>query len=253
MRLITIPMSHYCEKARWGLAHAGVPWVEEAHLQGFHYRALRAHTERGLVPVLLTPDGAVADSTAILKYLDRGLPAERRLYPEAQRAEVEALEDGFDEGLGVETRRWVYYHWRSVPSREVLRTAAQGVPAWERLVAPLLFPLLRAFLDRRLAITPDNVERGAQVIQSSFDAVAARLAGGRAFLCGERFTAADLSFACMAAPILLPAEYGIRLPALEEAPARARPAIERYRRHPAGQFALRLFRENRGRAQFVPV
>ena len=36
MRLITIPMSHYCEKARWGLAHAGVEYVEEAHLQVFH-------------------------------------------------------------------------------------------------------------------------------------------------------------------------------------------------------------------------
>jgi len=45
MRLITIPMSHYCEKARWALSHAGVDFVEEAHLQVFHYAAARVGRE----------------------------------------------------------------------------------------------------------------------------------------------------------------------------------------------------------------
>ncbi|HWY26143.1 MAG TPA: glutathione S-transferase [Nevskia sp.] len=248
MRLITIPMSHYCEKARWGLVHAGVDYVEDAHLQVFHYLAVRRHSSRGMVPVLITDTAAVADSTAILHFLDARLPDASRLYTEQQRGEVESLEEYFDEQLGVETRRWVYFHWMNLPAREVLKTAAHGVPAWQRLIAPLLFPLLRFFLNRKLAISSANVDRGVQLIVGIFDEVAARLGDGRPYLCGARFTAADLSFACMAAPVILPPEYGIPLPTPDQAPQPAREDIRRFRAHPAGQFALRLFAERRGKA-----
>jgi glutathione S-transferase len=248
MRLLTIPMSHYCEKARWGLAHAGVDYIEDAHLQLFHYFAVRRHHSSGKVPVLVAGAEVVADSTAILQYLDRRLPEERKLYPASLRGEVEALEDQFDEGLGIETRRWVYFHWLGLPARQVLRTAGQGVPAWERALAPLLFPPMSGYLDRRLGISAEAVARGLELIAATFDGVAARLSDGRRYLCGERFTAADLGFACMAAPILLPPQYGIRLPSPEEGPPAARADVARFRAHPAGRFAMRLFAEDRSQA-----
>jgi glutathione S-transferase len=245
MRLLTIPMSHYCEKARWGLAHAGLDYVEEAHLQVFHYRPVRRHSKAGKVPVLVTEGEAIADSTAILHYLDRRLPAQRRLYPEVQRAEVEALEDRYDEVLGIETRRWVYQRWGELPAREVLRTAGQNTPGWERAAATVMFPLVSRFLDARLGITAEAVAAGCCTISTIFDETAARLVDGRPYLLGDAFTAADLTFACMAAPVLLPSEYGIRLPTLEESPPAARAEVRAWREHPAGQFALRLFRERR--------
>jgi glutathione S-transferase len=241
-RLITIPMSHYCEKARWGLSHAGVPYIEEAHLQVFHYRAVRQYTAKGMVPILITDTDVIQDSTAILQYLDRRLPESRKLYPEIHRADIVAMEDAFDEVLGVETRRWVYFHWQSQPMREVLRTAAQGVPTWERALAPILFPLMLMYIRRHLAVSHDNVERGLQVITSVFDKVAATLRDGRRFLVGDSLTAADITFASMAAPVLLPPEYGIVLPTLDAAPEEARSDIQRFREHPAGQFALGLFK-----------
>ena len=30
--LITIPISHFCEKARWALERAGLPYREERHV-----------------------------------------------------------------------------------------------------------------------------------------------------------------------------------------------------------------------------
>jgi glutathione S-transferase len=245
MRLITIPMSHYCEKARWGLAHAGVSYAEEAHLQVFHYRAVRPYNRKGMVPVLVTGSGAIADSTAILQFLDRSLPAERKLYPGAQRHEIESLEEDFDEGLGVETRRWVYFQYMQAPAREVLQTAAQGAPRWQQVIAPMLLPMMRLYLHRHLKITRERVALGVHAIERTFERVATRLGDGRPYLVGKRFTAADLTFACMASPVLLPPEYGIRLPTLEEAPYAARADIARFRAHPAGAFALRLFREHR--------
>ncbi|TJY62971.1 glutathione S-transferase family protein [Sinimarinibacterium sp. CAU 1509] len=245
MRLITIPMSHYCEKARWALDHADVDYVEDAHLQVFHYRARRAIKAGDFVPVLVDGANVVADSTAILKFLDARLSERRKLYPAALRAEIESLEDDFDENLGVETRRWVYYHWITQPAREVLDIATQGTPRWQQRVAPLLFPMLRIFLRRHLQVSSDAVAQGLQVVTESFDRVAERLSDGRPFLCGDQFTAADLSFACMAAPVLLPRQYGIRLPTLEQTPLAARADVERFCAHPAGQFGLRLFREQR--------
>ena len=36
LRLVTIPISHYCEKARWALQRARLPYREERHVQGLH-------------------------------------------------------------------------------------------------------------------------------------------------------------------------------------------------------------------------
>jgi glutathione S-transferase len=177
--------------------------------------------------------------------VDQRLPESSRLYPAEQVSEVEALEDEFDEGLGVESRRWVYFHWLKAPAADVLRIAAQSTPAWQRRVAPFIFPVFRAYLTRYLGISAQNLLAGRQIIEQAFDRVEARLSDGRPFLCGSRFTAADLTFACMAAPLLLPPEYGIRLPTLAEAPEAARADIQYFQNRSAGKFALRLFAERR--------
>ena len=36
LRLITLPISHYCEKVRWVLDRQGIPYVEEAHAPLLH-------------------------------------------------------------------------------------------------------------------------------------------------------------------------------------------------------------------------
>ena len=78
-----------------------------------------------------------------------------------------------------------------------------------------------------------------------FDAVGERLADGRPFLVGERFSRADLSFAALAAPVLMPDQYGIPLPKLHELPAAWAEDIADLRAHPAGAFALRMFADYR--------
>ena len=57
-RLITIPFSHYCEKARWALDRAGVSYVEEPHLPGLHMGPMRKAGGK-TVPVLILADRAL--------------------------------------------------------------------------------------------------------------------------------------------------------------------------------------------------
>ena len=73
---------------------------------------------------------------------------------------------------------------------------------------------------------------------AAFDAIAERLADGRRHLCGDRFTAADLTFACLAAAVVVPPEYGVALPQPDELPEPVARDVDAFRAHPAGAYAL---------------
>ena len=78
-----------------------------------------------------------------------------------------------------------------------------------------------------------------------FDAVGERLADGRRYLAGDAFSAADLAFAALAAAVLLPPRYGVRLPSPEELPEPFGAEVRALREHPAGRFALGLYDQGR--------
>ena len=80
-RLLTIPISHYCEKARWALERAGLAYREERHVQGVNRIVSRRAGGHGTLPVLICEVGVLAESEAILRYADAHLPAERAAVP----------------------------------------------------------------------------------------------------------------------------------------------------------------------------
>ena len=63
---------------------------------------------------------------------------------------------------------------------------------------PILVPLIRT----AFRITPDSAERSRQRVHEVFREVDKYLRDGRRFLVGDRFTAADLTFAALASPVL---------------------------------------------------
>jgi glutathione S-transferase len=245
--LITIPISHYCEKARWALERAGVPYRERAHMQVIHWVAVRRAGGGRTAPVLVTGDGLVLpESSEIVAWADSQMEPALRLLPEdpALADEVLALEYEFDQRLGPEGRRWMYNEIRG--SRDmVIRYGTAGVPGWERRMVPLVWPIATRVIDRYLNITPKLAAHSLEEVRASFDEVAERLSDGRPYLAGDRFTAADLTFAALSAAVLVPPEYGVALPQPDELPARMAAVVRELREHPAGQHALRMFREER--------
>lgn len=247
LRLITIPISHYCEKARWALDRARLPYVEQKVLPGLHTFYTWGAARHRMVPVLVHDRGALGESTAILRWVDQRLEPGERLFPEGSDADaIEGWVKRFDKELGRSSRLWAYSLLLADP--EILKQQFQSVYSGvSRAVVPLLVPPGIRAIRRRYRVTAPRAEAALEQCEALFDDVAAALAdnaGGR-YLVGERFSAADLTFASLAAPMLLPAEYAGGLLSQEQMPAAFQAVVARLREHAAGKYAMRLFAEER--------
>jgi glutathione S-transferase len=254
LRLITIPISHYCEKARWALERTGMPYREEPHVQGIHRLAARRAGGGRTVPVLVTPDGAIDDSTAILAWVDERTAPEHRLFPAdpVERRKLEGLGRRLDEELGPSGRRLMYVHMLA-QRRLMLSFNNYGVPAWEDRALRWGWPVAIRYARRSLDIRPGVEVQDEATVWRELDFVAGLLADGRPYLSGESFGAADLTFGALSAPLVVPAIYGVPLPQPQVMAPGTREFVERAREHPAGRFALRLIDEQRRSSIPLPL
>lgn len=246
--LITIRFSHFCEKARWALDHAGVRYDESAYIPGAHQLATRIHGGRS-VPMLVTPHGVLRDSTKIVEFADKRAASERRLYPDddARRAEVDAFIADLDDKLGPATRLLAYHHMLPVPDVLVKRVGL-GMSRGERLRFRMALPLLRGPMRRMMRIDDERAARAITRIRSTFDDVSKRLGTSQSrgrYLFGDRLGAADITFAALASPALLPPSHPHYASELEGIPAPLLPLIEEIRATPAGRWACALYRDER--------
>ena len=249
IRLITFPVSHYCEKARWALTRLNIPYIEERHAPLFH-RFVTRQLGGTSVPILVTKTDILTDSTDILKYLDATAPDDAKLYPTdaEQRQQVEELEEIFDTQLGTLTRVWAYSYTLSQPQPASARFT-EGVPLLEKALFPVVFPLVRLAIRRQLQISSEYAAQAYVQIQQIFEKVGNLLADGRSYLVSDRFSAADLTFAALSTPAVRPPEYGsptLEYSNLEKLPAKMAAQVQAFRDMAAGQFALRLWRDRTG-------
>lgn len=242
-RFVTIGISHYCEKARWFMDRAGFPYLEEPHAPILHKLAT---TPAGgsSTPLLVQGDVVLTDSTDILKYVEEKTGV--GLYPRdpVLRAEAEKEEDYFDEKFAPHTRRLGYH--LLLPHRKFLVAYLQkGLPSWEATTLPWIFPMGEILMRRMMKITDEGSQRSKVRVDEVFEQVAHRLADGRRYLTGDTFNVVDLTFASLAAPMVMPAEYGWPWPTLDELPPNVAEVVRHYRNTQAGEFVLRLYREER--------
>lgn len=249
MRLITLPISHYCEKVRWALDRQGLPYREEGHAPLVHLVATLSATglRSRTVPILIDDNPGerqvVADSTAILRYLARRYEASWLF----AAAEAAALEEQFDAELGPHTRRVAYYHL--LPETALMRQRLTLlVPRAEAAIASALFPVVRVAMRKRMNIDAASMQRSLARVEAVLGQLGDRLRDGRRYLCGETLGAADITFAALAAPLLMPPGYGTApLPELSALPPALAELVGRLRKTAAGQYALRLYAEERRR------
>jgi len=244
-RMISVPVSPYCELARWVLDRQGVSYVEECHTPLFSGMATRKYGG-SVVPVVDTGEMALLDARAVVDYYEARAPQNLKLYPcdAAVEADARQLFDFLVDIFGVAARAWACAHMLSERGL-IMPLCVEGAPWWERLGASIFYPWMAARLRRTLGLQSNTISEQQPVIEAALSRIEKRLADGRPFLMGNAFTAPDLALAALAAPILLPPQYGGPKPPFDRLPAAMRSTIEGWRKRPAGQFVLRLYAENR--------
>ncbi|MCO4746603.1 MAG: glutathione S-transferase family protein [Proteobacteria bacterium] len=252
--LISLCFSHYVEKARWALDHAQQPYVEHSYMPVFSTAAV-AWASRGRggagdkvssrfsSPYLITEDGThIPESAAITCWADARSGGS--LYPTEEVAE---LERRFHDRVGPHARRIVYFY--AFQDVEVLgKMAERNVSPMQARAFRALYPGVSRFIASQLKVDEAGVERSKAVLEVEAAAVAERLSDGRPFLCGDQFTAADLTFSALFAPAVLISQeqgYGAHLPSLDEVPPGAQELMKRWRDSVAGRHVIRMYRDHR--------
>lgn len=203
-------------------------------------------------PVLVTDDGQrLCDSSQIVRWAsDRFASPETSLYPAEHRIEIEAFEQHVHDRIGAHTRRVAYS--LGLGERALFcELARRNVGPRQAWLFARLYPIVRAGIGRGLDLSAARSSRSQARVREHLEALAPRVEGKR-YLFGDRFTAADLSLACMFAPVLIPSAaegFGAHLPALDELPAEAAALVAELRGTPVGRFCLRMFAEERGQRE----
>ena len=233
--LETIAASHFAEKARWCLDRLGVEYTEicSAGLIGVMFTGRtvpRLNFRTGLVR------SSIGNSAHILRYLwaeyGARLEAAAFLEPSLQRLELEKKIDR----CGLYLQQWIYYYLLEDRKLTLHLWGANSpnVPAWQRGLMRLLFPLTAAYLRYALSISEARFNAASEHIEALLGDVDTRLADGRlSILGGDNLNYIDITFASIMGLWVQPDNYGAGVAdaarvAKNELPEPMRDNIERW-------------------------
>ena len=243
-RFVTIPLSHYCERARWALDLSGISYREESHVPLFH-RIATSRAGGGTVPVLIVGREVIDDSAAIVRWVSQRVPRLGLLPSGAEeRQAVVEYERFIEREIGPHVRRWAYGHL--LRQYHLLKPCfTRGAPVIERFLAPATVRLTLPLIRRSYRIDPARAQQSLRRATAALDEIGRRLTTNCRYLVGNQLSAADLTLGALAAPLVFPRQYGGVLPVFEALPAAMRAEVEAVRATPAGQFVLRLYERDR--------
>jgi glutathione S-transferase len=274
-KLVSIPLSHYCEKIRWALDISPLrkTYIEEAHAPVFHIKPAISLTKKHnatSTPILVLSGSRASDpptiiqgSETILAHLAETFPAELGLlYPPGEEGDrARALEQDLGNRLGPQSRKLVYWAmWQA--RQEGLSTANPFLDAhlpkaeamlWNLGEGKILFKMMQV-----MDINAASVVTALDDCRQVFKEASAMLVGEgegegkgkqrKYLLGGERMTAADLTFAALAYPLIHPpafASLGVSGPSASPWTTKLADVSAEFRATTAGQHVLRLYAEER--------
>jgi glutathione S-transferase len=196
MKLIQIPVSHNCVKVRVALSFKGLKY-ETQDIAPMDRASVVAASGQGLVPVIVDGGRAIADSTAILLYLEERHPHPPLLPAQADaRAECLILEDWADQAFMALARRIAYRNVLSRPGK----LASMFFPGDAAPARWIKERIARRVVARRFGLSPAGRARDVAEAKRLAALAMARL-GGRKWLLGDAPTIADVALATMSAPL----------------------------------------------------
>lgn len=243
-RVLTFAPMIDSETVRLLLRHYRVDYVEDDRLFGWVSLLTLFHGGYGRVPLVYGGGFTVSGPLALAQHCDAALDEPAKLLPTLAPLAATVMADWqtYNDGLGTDAAVFAYFHL--MPERSLMAPIfAEPVPPGERRALRWAYPFLNALFTMGLRLSPQRARDAADGIRRAFDATDRRIADGRQHLCGDRLTLGDIALAAAAAPLLLPAGYGAKMPPVDATPAPMKLLIHELREHPTAAFVDRFYRE----------
>lgn len=237
--LVSIAPSHYCEKTRWSLELAEIPFTEQIHVPFFHVSAVKKVGGTRSTPVLKTDSALLDDSTLITQWIAEqpNIAWSPFGHTENEKERSQHWEHELGRKLGVLTRLVAYHHL--LPAKQQIQNCMQRAPHTEQQWFGWGYPIFAWMMRRGMNINAKSAQQATKSIWKIFEDIEQNVTGE--YLVGNQLTIADLTLAALSAPLILPAKYGAPLPSLEDIPVSAKDLCLKLRAHPTGQRVLRLY------------
>lgn len=262
-RLISIAVSNYVEKARWGLdlleehSNSHLYYTEDFHAPVLHaFHSVDASKDQASQsPMVVLPDGsALWGSDIILRHLCKEDDIVN-LYPTEIEQETMKLEQDLGVRLGASARAFGY-HCLFDKSKQYYEAATEFLtphcPKIEQFVfSKMLDNGLARGMIKSMNITEEVGDVSEKEIREVFDEMSQRLEhNGGEYLMNKSgkqygFTAADLSLAALSYSLVRPPEMQPFLVPDAKMPPKLVQLGEELRGTRAGKHVLKLYRDHR--------
>ncbi|MCW7480828.1 glutathione S-transferase family protein [Leptospira kanakyensis] len=197
--LYTFPISHFSEKARWGLELANYSFELKALVPGEHIKTLKPIVTDLYVPVLETDSGVIQGSGNILDVI------EEKAFGHKANPEEKQMEEKIDIQIGKSLQTMLYFHILDYPEIVGKLFLLEPASLSDTVAAPEHFDLIALSLKRRYKITPKNLE----VVKQALDEGSKELISiykDRKFFNGNSFGRVDLTLASLMGMLAEPKE-----------------------------------------------
>lgn len=250
--LYTLPMSHYCEAARWCLAAGGVDFVEAAYLPGVHSHCspIELLRRKGVPPDDFT--GSV-HSTPLLVNADKDVLA----YDSWQCMEKLGIlptpraKELLDTVIGP-CARTIFYSYALASGSEAIFArlwSSSQIPVMQKVLysTPLRWSV-QASLYSNIVESEEHVQQCRESLRAAIDDFEPFLYEPP--FAGKDPTVSGIALASLMAPVVLPPEYAISfyketLFNLEGLPPAMQDEVETWRRTPVGAWTLEYYKVHR--------
>lgn len=247
--LVSINTSGHAEIAKWVLDINQIQYIEKNYPPVIGERkAARIINSQEVnnMPVYLQTDRLIYSSESIIYDFDANLPEGKQLFPSDidLQNEVYELYKLFTTTFYTAVERYRYSElFKS--KKNALTLLKKNITFLNRLKYRLSYGNYKKRISKKINLNNEDSIVFLAEVKNIFSHVDKLLSDNRKYLVGNKFTAADLAFAAIAAPVILPVEYGGAQTKFNEISEAFRHEIMLLRRSPAGQFVLKMYQEER--------
>lgn len=244
-RLIVFASSHFCEKARWALDWHGIAYDEIGWPPGLHIMLAKSYGAKcSTLPILLDGAEVVQGSNVIIDWAEeRAKDRARSLNPPAALAEAREIERRAGEVIGVHTRRLAFAILLPGYPHVLKPALFHRASGWRRLAGDMMWPGAWRIMMRMHDLRPGAAAESRAKVEAELDWLDDKLADGRTYLAGDRFSRADIAVASLLSNFARPKEKD--LAHLLEGPEAFAEDVRRWSERPVMRWVHEQYRAHR--------